>query len=137
MAEYFAKNRLNISIEYVSHSVVTLHQGLCNPITFYYLFTPVSRYISNFSLINSIVITTGHMSGGHLNEKQWMDQRPEIRDRAKVAIVCEHFGAIEWKDSMKDGKPVYEATGLMEPMWTMVYVPFSCSQILCSTCYNV
>jgi len=63
------------------------------------------------------------MSGGHLNEKQWMDQRPEIRDRAKVAIVCEHFGAIEWKDSMKDGKPVYEATGEMEPMWTMVYVP--------------
>ncbi|KXN90753.1 hypothetical protein AN958_03640 [Leucoagaricus sp. SymC.cos] len=81
MAEYFAKNRLNISLD--------------------------------------IVMTTGHMSGGHLDEKQWMDQRPEIRKRAKAAIVCEHFGAIEWKDTVRHGKYSYEPTGHMEPMWTM------------------
>ncbi|EKM76178.1 hypothetical protein AGABI1DRAFT_131498 [Agaricus bisporus var. burnettii JB137-S8] len=82
LAEYFAKNPLNISLD--------------------------------------IVMTTGHMSGGHLDEKLWMDQRPEIRDRAKAAIICEHFGAIEWKDVWRDGVPVYEPTGRLEPMWTMV-----------------
>ncbi|KAJ7091535.1 hypothetical protein B0H15DRAFT_241368 [Mycena belliarum] len=66
------------------------------------------------------VITTGHMSGHHLNESAWMDQRPAIMQNAKAAIVCEHFGAIEWKDNFKTGKPVYEPTGKYEPMWTMV-----------------
>ncbi|KAJ7491995.1 hypothetical protein FB451DRAFT_1216566 [Mycena latifolia] len=66
------------------------------------------------------VITTGHMSGHHLNESAWMDERPAIMQNAKAAIVCEHFGAIEWKDNFKTGKPVYEPTGKFEPMWTMV-----------------
>lgn len=67
-------------------------------------------------------MTTGHISGGHLDEKLWMDERPEIRRRAKAAIICEHFGAIEWKDVWRDGVPVYEPTGRLEPMWTMAYV---------------
>ncbi|KAF7370477.1 Elongation factor 2 [Mycena sanguinolenta] len=66
------------------------------------------------------VITTGHMSGGHLNESSWMGERPEIMQTAKAAIVCEHFGAIEWKDNFSSGEPVFEPTGRYEPMWTMV-----------------
>ncbi|KAJ7140324.1 hypothetical protein C8R43DRAFT_1018337 [Mycena crocata] len=65
------------------------------------------------------VITTGHMAGHHLNESSWMSERPEMVRNAKAAIVCEHFGAIEWKDNFKTGKPVYEPTGKFEPMWTM------------------
>ncbi|KAF8216675.1 hypothetical protein K438DRAFT_400934 [Mycena galopus ATCC 62051] len=66
------------------------------------------------------VITTGHMSGGHLNESAWMGERPQIMQNAKAAIVCEHFGAIEWKDNFTTGEPVFEPTGKYEPMWTMV-----------------
>ncbi|KAF7356454.1 Elongation factor 2 [Mycena venus] len=66
------------------------------------------------------VMTTGHMSGKHLNESSWMGERPEIMQNAKAAIVCEHFGAIEWKDNFETGKPVFEPTGRYEPMWTMV-----------------
>jgi hypothetical protein len=65
------------------------------------------------------VITTGHMSGGHLNESAWMGQRPDLLENARAAIVCEHFGAIEWKDDFSTGVPVYQATGRLEPMWTM------------------
>ncbi|KAF5360072.1 hypothetical protein D9758_007552 [Tetrapyrgos nigripes] len=65
------------------------------------------------------VITTGHMSGHHLNESAWMDERPEIMANAKAAIVCEHFGALEWKDDFSTGSPVYKPTGDLEPMWTM------------------
>ncbi|KAF7308968.1 Elongation factor 2 [Mycena kentingensis (nom. inval.)] len=65
------------------------------------------------------VITTGHMSGGHVNESSWMTARPDILANAKAAIVAEHFGAIEWKDNHASGKPIYEPTGRFEPMWTM------------------
>ncbi|KAJ7066460.1 hypothetical protein C8F01DRAFT_702812 [Mycena amicta] len=66
------------------------------------------------------VITTGHMSGGHVNESSWMAVRPDILANAKAAVVCEHFGAIEWKDNHSSGEPVFEPTGRYEPMWTMV-----------------
>ncbi|KAJ7180802.1 hypothetical protein C8R46DRAFT_1070673 [Mycena filopes] len=66
------------------------------------------------------VITTGHMAKPHLNESSWMAERPELLANAKAAIVCEHFGALEWKDNYDSGKAVYEATGKYEPMWTMV-----------------
>lgn len=66
------------------------------------------------------VLTTGHMSGHILNESAWMAQRPDLLENAKAAIVCEHFGALEWKDNFTMGAPVYEATGKHEPMWTMV-----------------
>ena len=61
------------------------------------------------------------MSGGHVNEQAWMDSNPEILRSAKAAIICEHFGAIEWKDtfSSPEAAPVYQATGKFEPMWTM------------------
>ncbi|KAJ7768406.1 hypothetical protein B0H16DRAFT_1519750 [Mycena metata] len=51
-----------------------------------------------------------------------MAERPDIVANAKIAIVCEHFGAIEWKDESTTSKPmpVYKATGKMAPMWTMV-----------------
>jgi hypothetical protein len=62
------------------------------------------------------------MSGKHLNESSWMSERPAVMQNAKAAIVCEHFGAIEWKDNFGTGRPVYEPTGKFEPMWTMVYV---------------
>uniref|UniRef100_A0A0W0F6Q9 Uncharacterized protein n=1 Tax=Moniliophthora roreri TaxID=221103 RepID=A0A0W0F6Q9_MONRR len=65
------------------------------------------------------VITTGHVSGGHLNESLWMDQESEMIDNAKAIIACEHFGAIEWKDNFNGGQPNYKPTGMMEPMWTM------------------
>ncbi|KAL0071162.1 translation elongation factor 2 [Marasmius tenuissimus] len=65
------------------------------------------------------VITTGHLSGGHVNESLWKDQVPSILRNAKVVISCEHFGAIEYKDTYKDGKLVYAPTGKLEPMWTM------------------
>jgi len=66
------------------------------------------------------VITTGHMSGGHVNESAWMSARPDILANARAAVVCEHFGAIEWKDSFATGTPVFAPTGKYEPMWTMV-----------------
>ncbi|KAF9267946.1 hypothetical protein L218DRAFT_654296 [Marasmius fiardii PR-910] len=67
------------------------------------------------------VITTGHMSGGHLNESLWKDQEPgpSIIKNAKAIISCEHFGAIEWKDEVQDGKLVYSSQDNLEPMWTM------------------
>ncbi|KAG7095523.1 hypothetical protein E1B28_006261 [Marasmius oreades] len=65
------------------------------------------------------VITTGHMSGGHLNESLWKDQVPSIAQNAKAVISCEHFGAIEWKDEIQDGKPVYRSHGKLEPMWSL------------------
>jgi hypothetical protein len=49
-----------------------------------------------------------------------MTERPDIVANAKIAIACEHFGAVEWKD---DSKLVYKATGKLEPMWTMALVP--------------
>lgn len=72
-----------------------------------------------FTEARSFVITTGHMSGGHLDETQWMKQRPDILQNAKAAIVCEHFGAIEWKDDFSGTRPEYKPTGRLEPMWTM------------------
>ncbi|CAK5282383.1 unnamed protein product [Mycena citricolor] len=65
------------------------------------------------------VVTTGHMSGHHLNESLWMAERPDLLANAVYAVSCEHFGALEWKDQMVDGEPVYQATGNLEPMWTM------------------
>ncbi|RDB28329.1 hypothetical protein Hypma_001521 [Hypsizygus marmoreus] len=67
------------------------------------------------------VITTGHMSGGRLSETRWMDERPALLKEARAAVVCEHFGAREWKDQVlgEDGELVYGPTGRMEPMWTM------------------
>ncbi|KAJ7499656.1 hypothetical protein FB451DRAFT_42490 [Mycena latifolia] len=59
------------------------------------------------------------MSGKHLDETLWMTERPDIVANAKFAIACEHFGALEWKDQIVAGKPVYKATGKLEPMWTM------------------
>ncbi len=37
------------------------------------------------------------MSGGHLSETLWMKERPELLTNAVAAVVCEHFGATEWK----------------------------------------
>ncbi|KAL0581659.1 translation elongation factor 2 [Marasmius crinis-equi] len=65
------------------------------------------------------VITTGHMSGGHLDESLWKDQVPSIVKNAKAVISCEHFGAIEYKDQFQNGKLVYGPTGRLEPMWSM------------------
>lgn len=62
------------------------------------------------------------MSGGHLDETLWMKERPALMANAKAAIVCEHFGAIEWKDDFSASAPVYKATGKLEPMWTMASV---------------
>ncbi|KAK0469352.1 uncharacterized protein EV420DRAFT_25546 [Desarmillaria tabescens] len=81
MAEYFARHRPRINIDFV--------------------------------------ITTGHMSGGHLSETLWMKERPELLTNAVAAVVCEHFGATEWKDDFSNGAPEYKATGKIEPMWTM------------------
>jgi hypothetical protein len=73
------------------------------------------------------------MSGHLLDEENWMAERPEIMQNAKAAVVCEHFGALEWKDVLNDdGKLEYKATGQLEPMWTMTYV-FLC---LFSHCHN-
>ena len=100
MAEYFAQNRPTINLEYVLSDLQRRHRLMAF----------------------SFVITTGHMSGGLLNESAWMGQRPDLLRNAKAAVVCEHFGAIEWKDEFgPDGKPVYRPTGRMEPMWTMAY----------------
>ncbi|KAJ7250310.1 hypothetical protein C8J57DRAFT_682098 [Mycena rebaudengoi] len=81
----------------------------------------MAEYFAQHPLAINIdfVITTGHMSGHHLNESLWMDERPDIVANAKAAIVCEHFGALEWKDEFNSGVPVYKATGKLEPMWTM------------------
>ncbi|KAK0236287.1 hypothetical protein EDD85DRAFT_636011 [Armillaria nabsnona] len=65
------------------------------------------------------VITTGHMSGGHLSETLWMKERPDLLKNAVAAVVCEHFGAIEWKDDFSAAAPIFKATGKLEPMWTM------------------
>lgn len=53
-----------------------------------------------------------------------MTSNPEILATAKAAIVCEHFGAMEYKDTFthQGANPVYKATGKLEPMWTMAYV---------------
>ncbi|KAJ7123151.1 hypothetical protein C8R44DRAFT_876333 [Mycena epipterygia] len=78
-------------------------------------------FAQNPTSINlDFVITTGHMSGHHLDESLWMTERPDIVSNAKIAIACEHFGALEWKDQFNTaGKPTYKATGKLEPMWTM------------------
>ncbi|KAJ7781949.1 hypothetical protein DFH07DRAFT_1017828 [Mycena maculata] len=86
------------------------------------LLLAIAEYFSAHPLNISLdfVITTGHMSGHNLNESAWMGDRPDILANGKAAIVCEHFGALEWKDNFTTGEPVYEATGKYEPMWTMV-----------------
>nr|GAT49925.1 predicted protein [Mycena chlorophos] len=82
-------------------------------------FASYTPKILNMSL--DFVITTGHMSGHHLNESAWMSDYPELLQNAKFAIACEHFGALEWKDEFSSPSmtPVYSATGNLEPMWTM------------------
>ncbi|KAJ7594092.1 hypothetical protein C8J56DRAFT_427620 [Mycena floridula] len=78
------------------------------------------HFAKNLPNINiDFVITTGHMSGGHLDESRWMTERPALLTNAKAAIVAEHFGALEMKDVFTKGGPVYTATGKLEPMWTM------------------
>ncbi|KAF7308364.1 hypothetical protein HMN09_00685000 [Mycena chlorophos] len=85
------------------------------------LLTMAEYFAANPLSINvDFVTTTGHMSGGHVNESAWMAARPDLLLNAKAAIVCEHFGAIEWKDNFTSGEPVFEPTGRYEPMWTMV-----------------
>jgi hypothetical protein len=106
MAEFFVRNRPHINLEFVCPSQLPL-EGKVNNCDCY----P--------NLIYSFVITTGHMSGGHLDESLWMSQHPSIMKNAKAAIVCEHFGALEWKDDHSGPKPVYKPTGKLEPMWTM------------------
>ena len=69
------------------------------------------------NLTLNFVMTTGHLSGGKLNESAWMGQRPDLLD-AKYAICLEHFGAIEYKDVQTLFGPRYELTGQLEPMWT-------------------
>ncbi len=59
------------------------------------------------------------MSGGHLSETFWMKERRDLLKNAVAAVVCEHFGAIEWKDDFSTGAPEFKATGKLEPMWTM------------------
>ncbi|KAF7301078.1 hypothetical protein MIND_00671800 [Mycena indigotica] len=75
--------------------------------------------ILNMSL--DFVITTGHMSGHHLNESAWMRDYPDILANARFAVSVEHFGAIEWKDDFSSPTmmPIYRATGALEPIWTM------------------
>lgn len=78
-----------------------------------------SQNLPKFNI--DFVVTTGHVSGGHVDEKAWMTSNPEILATAKAAIVCEHFGAMEYKDTFthQGANPVYKATGKLEPMWTM------------------
>jgi len=64
------------------------------------------------------IMTTGHLSGGKLNESAWMTERPDLMANAKASINIEHLGAIEWKDEQTSEGPVYGPTGLLEPMWT-------------------
>ncbi|KAK8118368.1 uncharacterized protein PG998_002994 [Apiospora kogelbergensis] len=73
------------------------------------------------SITLDLVITTGHLSGGKLNESAWMGQRPDLMENAYASISIEHLGAIEWKDHQTSSGPIYSATGLMEPMWTNAY----------------
>lgn len=56
-----------------------------------------------------------------------MTQRPDLMANAKASLNIEHLGAIEWKDTQTAEGPVYEATGLLEPMWTFAYVLFPLS----------
>jgi hypothetical protein len=60
-----------------------------------------------------------------------MTERPDIVANAKIAIACEHFGALEWKDQSSPNKPVpvYKATGKLEPMWTMASVSVQTPEI--------
>ncbi|KAK0485001.1 hypothetical protein IW261DRAFT_1459899 [Armillaria novae-zelandiae] len=48
-------------------------------------------------LLFSFVITTGHMSGGHLSETLWMKERPDPLKNAVAAVVYEHL----WSDRME------------------------------------
>jgi len=87
------------------------------------LLLTIAEYFAQHPLsINlDFVITTGHMSGDLLDEENWMEERPEIMENAKAAVVCEHFGALEWKDTWNTElkKWEYKPTGKLEPMWTM------------------
>ncbi|KAF8829774.1 hypothetical protein HHX47_DHR2000048 [Lentinula edodes] len=105
------------SYEVSSHTVISHLSGTAGPIL---LLTMAEALVRQRPSINiDFVITTGHMSGGHLNESNWMASRPDLLANAKAAVVCEHFGAIEWKDDFSTGIPVYQPTGRLEPMWTM------------------
>ncbi|KAF5376007.1 hypothetical protein D9757_008815 [Collybiopsis confluens] len=101
MAEVFARNRLSINIDFV---ITTGERQIYIPAHFISL---------------TLFSVAGHVSGGHLNESNWMNTRPDLLANARAAIVCEHFGAVEWKDDFSTGVPVYQPTGRLEPMWTM------------------
>jgi hypothetical protein len=75
-----------------------------------------ARQLPNINL--DLIMTTGHLSGGKLNESDWMGQRPDLMANARASINIEHLGAIEWKDVQTPDGPKYTATGRLEPMWT-------------------
>ena len=76
-------------------------------------------FAKNRPAINlDFVVTTGHTASGHLNETAWFEGRPDLLDNAKASINIEHFGSIEWKDVLENGKLVYQDTGKTEPWWT-------------------
>ncbi|KAI1328525.1 hypothetical protein F5Y16DRAFT_368620 [Xylariaceae sp. FL0255] len=43
------------------------------------------------------IITTGHLTGGKLNESAWMRERPDLMENAYAAVAIEHLGAIEFR----------------------------------------
>ena len=65
-----------------------------------------------------VVIITGHLSSGHLNETAWLADRSDLLDKAKAAMSIEHTGPRQWQDRWEDGKWVWEDTGKDEAMFT-------------------
>ena len=70
------------------------------------------------SLDLQIVIETGHMSSGLLNETAWKGQRPDVLENARAALLIEHLGAEQYKDVWQDGVPVYQYTGKTEAIFS-------------------
>jgi len=70
------------------------------------------------SLNIEVVIETGHMASGLLNESAWMGQRPDIMENARAALMIEHLGAKQYKDVWENGVPVYQYTGKTEAIFT-------------------
>ena len=70
------------------------------------------------SLNIEVVIETGHMASGLLNETAWMGQRADIMENARAALMIEHLGAQQYKDVWQGDSPVYQYTGKTEAIIT-------------------
>ena len=65
-----------------------------------------------------VVVITGHLSSGYLNETAWMGPRGDIMQNAKAALSIEHIGPMEVTDVNVNGKLSWENSGKDQAVFT-------------------